>query len=143
MVDSRSDDVLEVDELWAFVGNKWHPSWLWLALCRRTRQVVAFYLGPRTKQSCLSLWQRIPWQYQHCYSYSDYLESYKTIFGTKKHFQVGKESGEVNHLERLNNTIRQRLCRYVRKTLSFSKSQEMHYLYTKLFLTNYNLSVIS
>ncbi|MBC7449225.1 MAG: IS1 family transposase, partial [Hymenobacteraceae bacterium] len=37
-----------------------------------------------------------------------------------------------------NNTLRQRIGRFVRKTLSFSKSDEMHELCLKLFLFNYN-----
>jgi IS1 family transposase len=36
---------------------------------------------------------------------------------------VGKETGETAHIERLNNTWRQRLSRLVRQTLSFSKKE--------------------
>ena len=42
-------------------------------------------------------------------------------------------------LERWNNTLRQRLARFVRKTLSFSKSLEMHAMCLRLFLHRYNL----
>ena len=38
---AQTDDVLELDELWSFVGNKKQQVWLWIALCRRTRQGVA------------------------------------------------------------------------------------------------------
>ena len=38
------DDVLELDELWSFVGNKAQKRRVWLALCRRTRQVVAYWI---------------------------------------------------------------------------------------------------
>ena len=34
---------------------------------------------------------------------------------------VGKETGLTNHIERLNNTFRQRVSRLVRESLSFSK----------------------
>ncbi|MCP4423710.1 MAG: hypothetical protein GY803_04375, partial [Chloroflexi bacterium] len=37
-----------------------------------------------------------------------------------------------------NNTLRQRLARFVRKTLSFSKSDEYHEIALKLFLHEYN-----
>ncbi|MFN0107492.1 MAG: IS1 family transposase [Blastocatellia bacterium] len=33
---------LELDELWSFVFKKSRKRWIWIALCRRTRQVVAF-----------------------------------------------------------------------------------------------------
>ena len=54
----------------------------------------------------------------------------------------GKESGELAHVERWNNTLRQRLARFVRKTLSFSKSDAMHEVCLKLFLHRYNADVI-
>src|SRR5690606_31407758 len=41
LLPAELEDVLELDELWSFVGNKSQERWLWLALCRRTRQVVA------------------------------------------------------------------------------------------------------
>ena len=34
-----------------------------------------------------------------------------------------KGRGETNHIERFNNTLRQRVSRLVRKTLSFSKKE--------------------
>ena len=58
-----------------------------------------------------------------------------------KHKSVDKKTGETAHIERFNNTIRQRLARYVRKTLSFSKSQDLHNMVTKQFIINYNRSV--
>jgi insertion element IS1 protein InsB len=44
----------------------------------------------------------------------------------ERHTAVGKESGEMAHVERWNLTLRQRLARFVRRTLSFSKSSVMH-----------------
>ncbi|MEK7256401.1 MAG: IS1 family transposase [Bacteroidota bacterium] len=38
-------------------------------------------------------------------------------------------------------TLRQRICRFVRKTLSFSKSDEMQESYLHLFVYDYNLSL--
>ena len=56
---------------------------------------------------------------------------------------VGKESGETAHVERWNNTFRQRRARFVRKSLSFSKSDVYHEIALKLFLYEHNLRVIS
>ena len=41
---------------------------------------------------------------------------------TQQHELVGKETGQTNHMERWNNTIRQWVGRLTRKTLSFSKT---------------------
>jgi hypothetical protein len=49
------------------------------------------------------------------------------------------ETGETAHVERWNNTLRQRLARFVRKTLSFSKSGILHEACLRLFLHRYNL----
>ncbi len=57
----------------------------------------------------------------------------------EQHTAVGKETGETAHVERWNNTLRQRLARFVRKTLSFSKSLVMHDVSLRLFLHRYNL----
>jgi insertion element IS1 protein InsB len=43
------------------------------------------------------------------------------VIPKKQHGAVDKETGETAHIERFNNMIRQRLGRFVRKTLSFSK----------------------
>lgn len=109
-------------------------------MCRRTRQIVAYFIGNRGVKSCRTFWQRIPKKYRRCWSFSDFWEAYAKVIDTGKHFMVGKDSGETNHIERWNNTLRQRVARFVRKTLSFSKSDEMHELYLKLFIHSYNLS---
>ncbi len=36
--------ILELDELWSFVLKKVNRVWIWIALCRKTRQVVAYAL---------------------------------------------------------------------------------------------------
>ena len=138
LVGAKADDVLELDELWSFVLKKSNKRWVWIALCRRTRQIAAFFIGDRSEESCRELWERIPAAYQECCSYSDFWEAYQKVFPTDTHQCVGKESGQTAHVERWNNTLRQRLARFVRKTLSFSKSDTFHQLALKLFVHNYN-----
>ena len=70
--------------------------------------------------------------------YSDFWEAYRAVIPRECHEALGKESGELAHVERWNNTLRQRLARFIRKTLSFSKSEEMHEVCLKLFLHLYN-----
>jgi len=68
-------------------------------------------------------------------------EAYNFIYQkTGQHQKVGKESGQTNHMERWNNTIRQWLGRLTRKTLSFSKSDFFNELVIRLFIVRYNLS---
>jgi len=135
---AKADDVLELDELWSFVLKKSNKRWIWIALCRRTRQVVAYFMGDRSEESCRELWKRIPDEYKKCYSYSDFWAAYQKVFSSNTHQSVGKESGETAHVERWNNTLRQRLARFVRKALSFSKSDVYHEAVLKLYLHYYN-----
>ncbi len=139
----HGDDVLELDELWSFVTSKDNQRWVWIALCRRTRQVVAFFIGDRSEASCRKLWERLPDAYRDCRTFSDFWSAYQKVFATGNHHSVGKESGETNHVERWNNTLRQRLARFVRKTLSFSKSDFYHELVLRLFIIRYNIECIS
>ena len=135
---ARPDDVLELDELWSFVFKKSNKRWVWIALCRRTRRIVAYFIGDRSDDSCRELWKRIPDAYKKCCSYSDFWAAYQKVFSSDTHQSVGKESGETSHVERWNNTLRQRLARFVRKTLSFSKSDVYHEAVLKLYLHYYN-----
>ncbi len=134
--------VLELDELWSFVLKRANKRWVWIALCRATRQVVAYVVGDRSRATCQKLWQQIPTAYRSAHCYSDFWEAYKSVIPSAQHIAAGKETGLTAHVERWNNTLPQRLGRFVRKSLSFSKSEEMHNLCLRLFLHDYNRSLV-
>jgi len=55
-VDSAEEgDILELGECWTYVRRRSNKRWLWIALCRRTRQVVAFVIGDRSAKTCARL----------------------------------------------------------------------------------------
>jgi IS1 family transposase len=108
-------------------------------LCAVTKQVVAFVAGDRSTQTCRALWREIPWRYMRAKCYSDFWEAYSSVVPSDRHEAAGKESGKTNHVERWNNTLRQRLGQFMRKTLSFSKCWELHVARLKLFVHRYNL----
>ena len=141
--DYQVGDSLEIDELWSFVRHKGRKRWIWIALCRRTRQIVAFYIGNRDEAAARQLEQRIPFPYTWCPMYTDYYPAYDGILPEHLHWQKDKQSGATSHVERWNNTLRQRLGRFVRKTLSFSKSEQMYYLMLLWFIIDYNQEVAS
>ena len=78
---------------------------------------------------------------RQCVSSSDFWEAYRAVFPQETHRSVGKETGQTAHQERWDNALRQRVARYVRKTLSFSKRDRWHYRVTKWFIITYNLSL--
>jgi len=77
LVPAQPGDVLEIDELWSFVLKKSRKRWLWTAICRRTRQIVAFVIGDRSERTCRRLWNKIPDEYKRCLSFSDFWEAYQ------------------------------------------------------------------
>lgn len=138
LVAPNEPPTLELDELWSFVLKKANKRWIWIALCRQTRQVVAYQIGDRSEATCRKLWERVPAVFRTAHCFSDFWEAYQLVIPPEQHTAVGKESGETAHVERWNNTLRQRLARFVRKTLSFSKSDVMHEICLFLFLHRYN-----
>lgn len=135
---NEKSEILELDEMWTFVKSKKNKYWLWMAICRRTRQIVAYYLGDRSEKSCKKLWKRIPEKYKKSTTYSDFWDAYAKVIQTGKHHSVGKESGQTSHIERLNLTFRQRMSRLVRKTLPYSKKYIYHNASIKNFIYYYN-----
>jgi IS1 family transposase len=81
----------------------------------------------------------MPAVYRQCAQvYTDYWEAYVGVIPSQRHIAVGKDSGLTSYIERLNNTLRQRVARLVRKTLSFSKKLENHIGAIWMFIHDYN-----
>jgi insertion element IS1 protein InsB len=70
--------------------------------------------------------------------YTDFWDAYGVVLPSKRHHAVGKETGETAHVERFNNTLRQRCSNLVRKTLSFSKRDDRHEMRVRGFVDVYN-----
>jgi insertion element IS1 protein InsB len=133
---------LEADEMWSYVGAKDCPVWLWLAVERRSGLVVGFHVGERNQESALSLWLSIPERLREkALVFTDDLAAYAAVFDKGQHQTEGKK--QTTRIERLNNTLRQRCSRLVRKTLSFSKSWQNHFLAMRFLLVNLNLQKLA
>lgn len=136
---AQAGDVIELDEIWSFCTDKEHKQWIWTAICRRTRQIVGYVIGDRSKETLRRLLRKIPDDYLRCASFSDYWSAYEMLLCKGNHELVGKETGETAHMERWNATLRCRISRFVRKSLSFSRKLKYHHLFTKTFIWFYNL----
>ena len=86
---------LELDELWSFVLKKAHDCWIWIALCRKTRQVVAYAVGDRSKQTCQRLWEAIPDNYRQGHCFTDFWAAYKAVIPEEQHTAVGKRAEKL------------------------------------------------
>ena len=130
---------IQCDEMWSFVGNKNNKQWVWLALDIETKEIVGVYVGVRNREGAKRLWQSLPALYRQCaVSYTDFWSAYDQIFPQSRHIAVSKTSGKTNAIERFNCTLRQRVARLVRKTLSFSKKLENHIGAIWYFIHHYN-----
>lgn len=133
---------IQCDEMWSFVEHKGNKQWIWLAMDVDSREIVGLYVGNRDKEGAQGLWDSMPPVYRQCaVAYTDFWEAYAAIFPAKRHRAVGKETGKTNYIERFNCTIRQRISRLVRKTLSFSKKLENHIGAIWYFIHHYNASL--
>jgi insertion element IS1 protein InsB len=144
---------LELDEAWSFVSKKANPVWLWVALLarntapdgllaleRETRKILAWVLGDRTKKTAKRLWDALPltrWQKRDAVYCTDFYAGYDSIIRWDRR---AYKKGETNHVERFFCTLRQRLARWTRKSLMFSKSLEMHEVALTVFIDQYNAS---
>jgi insertion element IS1 protein InsB len=132
---------VEADEMSSFVKKKANRQWIWLAMDAKTRQVIAFHIGDRSRKSAKQLWAKIPLAYrQHAMFYTDQYGVYVGVIPASQHRAISKLARKTNHLERFNNTLRQRVSRLVRETLSFSKKLADHIGAIKFFICHYNLT---
>ncbi len=79
--------ILELDELWSFVMKKVNKSWIWIAFCRKTRQVVARAVGDRSDENCRKLWNNIPEAYRKGHCYSDFWAAYQAFIRRASNIQ--------------------------------------------------------
>ena len=134
----QKGDELELDEIWSFVKRRKNKRWIWLALCRRTRQVVAFAIGNRGRKTCLALWEAIPTAYKTAHCFADIWEAYSKVIADHQ-LTHSESKANTNHIERFNCTLRQRLGRLVRETFSFSKNDQ---LLKTLPLSHYQIEIM-
>ncbi len=131
---------LEADEIWSFVGKKTNKRWIWLIIERRTRQIIAVQVGDRSQASADALWAKVPLEVKaQALVLTDGWEAYGLAIPSNQHTACDKQSGQTNLIERFNCTLRQRVSRLVRKSLSFSKSDWFHQAAIKYFIAHYNL----
>ena len=113
---------VEMDEQWSYVGSKDNQRWLWYALDRMTGMVLAFVFGRRTDEVFKTLLGKLDHFTIHRY-YTDDWQSYRKYLPSDKHV-ISK--GETQKIENKNLILRTRIKRLARKTICFSKTEELH-----------------
>jgi insertion element IS1 protein InsB len=65
---------------------------------------------------------------------------YEGVIPAAQHHAISTLARQTHQIERFNNTLRQRVSRLVRETLSFSKKLANHIGAIKYFICLYNLT---
>ncbi len=133
----QDNDVLEFDEMWSYVLRKVDRCWLWIAICRRTRQVFAFVLETGLKRRVESFGSAFLCHRKHAELSVFFGARIAKCFQNRRTAVSAKRLGRPCHVE----TCRQKNARSTRKTLSFSKTVHFHELVTRLFVIRYNLNL--
>ncbi len=128
-------ETVELDEFWSFVGKKKNQRWTWLGLTSSTRRIGAIVNGRGTDKNCRQLLE----SYQNSQLgefASDEWQSYPKSVPPALHY-IGKD--KTQRIERANLNFRIHLKRLGRRTIAFSKNDEMHDAVINLYVHYHNL----
>ncbi len=128
---------VEVDEMQSFVSKKANQRWLWHGIDHYTGEVLAYVLGSRTDEMFLKL-KNLLEPFGITKFYTDGLKTYERHIPPEIR-QVSKF--KMQKIERKHLTLRTRIKRLARKTICFSKSEEMHDLVIGLFINRHEFGI--
>lgn len=97
---------IEIDEVFFYVGNKKKKRWLWLAVCRESKRILAHQIGKRDRPTVRKLLQKIS-GIECLRYYTDAHLSYTGLFPKGKHTESKKYTYTV---EGINSAIRHYLA---------------------------------
>jgi len=112
----------EADEFWSFVREKSNQRWTWYAMDKNSGIILAWHNGNRTDadfKKLLGYLKNIPIDIY----YTDDWGSYKRNLPENKHC-IGKD--QTWKIERKNLNFRTHIKRLHRKTICYSKCEEIH-----------------
>lgn len=111
----------EIDEMCTYVGSKTKRRYIAYALDIKSKEVVSFVVGTRTKKTLEHVTSTVllsnPKQI-----FTDKLNIYKSLLPEEIHCT---KQYSINHIERMNLTLRTHLKRLNRRTICYSKSSLM------------------
>jgi len=113
---------VEMDEFWSYVSNKKNQRWTWYAIEKQTGIIISWHNGKRTNQDLKILLSQVGEIPIKKY-FTDHLEFYRTLLPRLKHIP-GKD--QTWQIERKNLSFRTHLKRLTRRTICYSKSEQIH-----------------
>ena len=128
----------ELDEMWSYVKSKEHQRWLWHAIDHNTGKILAYTFGERTDEVFLKLKELLE-PFGITRFYTDDWGAYERHLPPEQH-TVGKAN--TQKIERKHLTLRTRIKRLTRKTICFSKLDQLHDIVIGLFINRYEFGIL-
>ena len=130
-----SFDNVMIDEFWSWVGHREKGKrWVWYAYCGDSGKTLAFQIGKRNDASCEKLMKKMA-HLDIKHYYTDNWISYKKHIPPEKHTISKKKTQKI---ERQNLNFRTHIKRLCRKTICFSKKDDMHFGFIKAYIWRKN-----
>ena len=127
----------ELDEMWSYVRHKSNPRWLWHAIDHHTGKVLAYVFG-RRKDTIFLKPKALLQPFGITRYCTDGWGAYERHLDADQH-RVGKD--KTQKIESKHITLRTRIKRLVRRTICFSKTEQMHDLVIGLFVNRYEFGL--
>jgi insertion element IS1 protein InsB len=108
----NADEEFEIDELCTYVGNKKQKDWVWMAIHRRTKQIIAFQVNKGNKATLVKLWNKLLKLGINGKIYTDRYPDYAAMIPINQYICEEKR-GLTNNIERFNGTLRAKCSRLV------------------------------
>jgi len=118
---NESGQSYEIDELRTFCANKKNELWLIYAINRKSKRIIDFFVGRRTKENVgkvVSALQKL----HPKHIYTDLLNIYESLISESIHKIYARCT---NYIERKNLTLRMHIKRLSRKTICFTRKENM------------------
>jgi IS1 family transposase len=129
--------VFHADERWSFVECKNNKAGIWVVYDPYNKQLIAFHIGGRGKDSAAALWAKIPEKYRkYCDYATDYWGAYNSVIPDDQHV-IGK--AHTHNIKGIFASFRTRGSRLVRRSQSFSKKWANHEAAIGFFFWPFNL----
>jgi len=113
--------VIEVDEMWHYLGAKANKLWIWTALDRATGRLIDWECGGRDQMTFERLLARLR-RWKVGLICTDEYGVYEQSLSAGRHY-AGKD--QTVALERTHSRLRHWLARFRRRTCVVSRSREM------------------
>ena len=124
----------EWDEFWSFVGYKPNQRWTWYVIERCSGCILAYHNGRRTDESLLALLDKVA-HLPITICYTDDWGAYKRCLPLEYRQIIGKDN--TWKIERKNLNFRTHIKRLSRRTICFSKNEQIHDNVIGMYINRY------